>query len=163
MGFLQLWLVGATPCGVCGRLIAVASLIVWDLECWLSSCLRLVPQHVELLVPRHVEPFWTRQRILVPCIGRWILIHFATREVPKYIVRKILSMYSQYPIPDVFCIIQRINEPNLNSVTHRSPEFTFIKGSILNPSYVSCRVQTHLNFLFWRVESTLESTFILLS
>ena len=32
--------------------------------------------------PRHVESPWTRDRIYVPCIGRWILIHCTTREVP---------------------------------------------------------------------------------
>ena len=138
----------------------------WALECWLSSCLRLACSTacgITCSVACGTVLDQATNSCLLRWQGRWILIHFATREVPKYIIRKILSMYSQYPIPNVFCIIQRINEPNLNSVTHRSPEFTFLKGSILNPSYVSCQVQTHLDFFFWRVESTLESTFILLS
>ena len=36
-----------------------------------------------LAVPRHVESSWTRDRTCVPCIGRWILNHWITREVPK--------------------------------------------------------------------------------
>ena len=36
-----------------------------------------------LVVPWHVESSWTRHRTCVPCIGRWILIQCATREVLK--------------------------------------------------------------------------------
>ena len=35
-----------------------------------------------LVAPQHVGPSWTRARTHVPCIGRWILNHCATREAP---------------------------------------------------------------------------------
>ena len=35
-----------------------------------------------LVPPRHVGSSWTRARTCVPCIGRWILNHCTTREVP---------------------------------------------------------------------------------
>ena len=35
-----------------------------------------------LLAPQHVGSFQTRDLTCVPCIGRWILIYCATREVP---------------------------------------------------------------------------------
>ena len=33
-----------------------------------------------LVAPQHVESSWTRDQTHVPCTGRWILIHCATRE-----------------------------------------------------------------------------------
>ena len=36
-----------------------------------------------LVAPWHVGSSWTRAGTRVPCIGRWILNHCATREVPK--------------------------------------------------------------------------------
>ena len=36
-----------------------------------------------LVAPRHAGSSWTRARTRVPCIGRWILNHCATREVPS--------------------------------------------------------------------------------
>ena len=35
-----------------------------------------------LVAPRHVGSSRTRARTRVPCIGRWILNHYATREAP---------------------------------------------------------------------------------
>ena len=35
-----------------------------------------------LVAPRHVGSSRTRARTHIPCIGRWILNHWATREVP---------------------------------------------------------------------------------
>ena len=37
---------------------------------------------VGLFVPRHVESSWTRDQTHVPCVGRWIISHCTTREVP---------------------------------------------------------------------------------
>ena len=34
-----------------------------------------------LVASRHVESSWTRGQIRVPCVGRWILNHWTTREV----------------------------------------------------------------------------------
>ena len=36
-----------------------------------------------LVAPQHVGSSWTRAQTRVPCMGRWILNHCATREVPK--------------------------------------------------------------------------------
>ena len=36
-----------------------------------------------LAVPRHVKSAWNKDWARVPRIGRWILIHWTTREVPK--------------------------------------------------------------------------------
>ena len=38
-------------------------------------------QHVGLVAPQHVEPSQTRDRIHVPCPGRWIPNYWTTREV----------------------------------------------------------------------------------
>ena len=37
-----------------------------------------------LVAPRHVGSSRTRARTQVPCTGRWILNHCATREVPPH-------------------------------------------------------------------------------
>ena len=37
-----------------------------------------------LAAPRHVRSSWTRAQTRVPCIGRRILNHCATREAPEY-------------------------------------------------------------------------------
>ena len=34
--------------------------------------------------PWHMESSWTRAGTCVPCIGRWILLHWTTREVQVY-------------------------------------------------------------------------------
>ena len=36
--------------------------------------------HMGLIVPRHMESFWTKAQICAPCIGRWLLIHCTTRK-----------------------------------------------------------------------------------
>ena len=46
-------------------------------EGWLSSCGARA-----LVALWHVGYSWTRARTCVPCIGRWILNHCATREAP---------------------------------------------------------------------------------
>ena len=38
-------------------------------------------RHMDLVAQRHVESSWTRGHIHVPCIGRWMLNHWSTREV----------------------------------------------------------------------------------
>ena len=39
--------------------------------------------HAGLVASQHEETFWTRNWTHVPCIGRQILIHWTTREVPR--------------------------------------------------------------------------------
>ena len=41
-----------------------------------------------LAVPRHVESSWTRDQTCVPCVGRQILIHSATKEVLRVLDNK---------------------------------------------------------------------------
>ena len=52
-----------------------------------------------LVSPQHVGSSRTRDRTCVPCIGRWILIHCATREVPIHLslTFKILQNFVQNP------------------------------------------------------------------
>ena len=40
--------------------------------------------HMDLVAPRYVESFQTRDLTHVPCIGRWILIHYTTREILQF-------------------------------------------------------------------------------
>ena len=60
-----------------------ASVVV---ACGLSSCgsraleRRLSSERMGLVAPRHVGSSRTRARTRVPCIGRWILNHCATKE-----------------------------------------------------------------------------------
>ena len=90
-GFLQLWRVGATPhCSAwashcsgfscCGApaLGARASVVVAHglQQLW----------HAGLVAPQHVGSSWTRAQTCVPCIGRQILYHCATREFPGYLI-----------------------------------------------------------------------------
>ena len=73
-GFPCLWAEGYCPLAVRGFLVAGASLIA---ECGLSSC-----GTTGLVALRHVGSSQARDRTHVPCIGRQILYHCATREVP---------------------------------------------------------------------------------
>ena len=61
----------------------------WALEHRLSSC------GTRAVVPWHVGSSWTRDRICVPCIGRQILNHGATREVPEILNLKKYIMLDQ--------------------------------------------------------------------
>ena len=55
------------------------------LECRLSSC-----GAQGLVAPRHVGSSRARAQTRVPCIGRWILNHCATREASTYLFISIL-------------------------------------------------------------------------
>ena len=46
-----------------------------------------------LVAPRHVGSSRTRAWTCVPCIGRWILNHCSTREVPLYLFDILIIMY----------------------------------------------------------------------
>ena len=63
-----------------GFLIAVASFVV-EHRLQVRGLQQL--WHTSLAVLRHVGSSRTRDRTHVPCIGRWILNHCATREVLK--------------------------------------------------------------------------------
>ena len=52
--------------------------------------------HRGLAAPRHVGSSWTRARTRVPCIGRWILNHCATREVLYLIFEGLPNCFSKW-------------------------------------------------------------------
>ena len=74
---LLLWSTGSRHAGFssCG---------MWAQQLWLAGCRAQAQQlwHMGLVAPQHVGSSRTRARTRVPCIGRWILNHCATREVP---------------------------------------------------------------------------------
>ena len=98
-----MWRAGATLCcgawasycsgfSCCGAraLGAQASVVA---ACGLSSCgSRALERRLSsrwltgLAAPRHVGSSQTRDRTHVPCIGRWILNHCTTREVPLCLI-----------------------------------------------------------------------------
>ena len=49
-----------------------------------------------LVAPRHVGSSLTRDQTRVPCIGRWILNHCATGEVPDFIFLIVLILGKFY-------------------------------------------------------------------
>ena len=49
---------------------------------WLLLLWNTGSRHSGLVAPWHVESSQTRDRTCVLCIGRWILIHCTTKEVP---------------------------------------------------------------------------------
>ena len=89
-GFLQLRQVGATfHCGArasyCGGFSCYRALGMWAQQLWLAGSRAQDQQlwRTGLVVPRHVGSSWTRDQTHVPCIGRWVLNHCATREFPQ--------------------------------------------------------------------------------
>ena len=92
-GCVESWLLHVGSCGewgllfvaVRGLLIGVASLVAehGSRHMGFSSCMRVQQLWLTgLVAPRHVGSSRTRARTHVPCIGRWILNHCATREAP---------------------------------------------------------------------------------
>ena len=90
--------VSAPPVQMCipgpGRLslvVASGSSLLWSMGFslhWLlllqstrSRCMASSFWYMGLDALQHVESSWTRDQTLVPCIGRWILYHWTTREV----------------------------------------------------------------------------------
>ena len=96
-GFLQLWEVGATlRCGArashhggfscCGawalECAGFSRCGAWTQQLWLTGSRAQAQQlwRTGLVAPRHVGSSQTRARTRVPCIGRRILNHCASRE-----------------------------------------------------------------------------------
>ena len=75
-GFLLLW-AGSILVAGHGCLTAVAFLL-WSVDFGVQAQY-LWP--TGLVAPQHVEPSWTTNRTRVPCIVRWILNHWTTRNV----------------------------------------------------------------------------------
>ena len=65
------------------RCTGFSSCGTWAQQLWLAGCRAQAQQlwHMGLVTPRHVGSSRTRAQTRVPCIGRWILNHCATREV----------------------------------------------------------------------------------
>ena len=62
-----------------------------------------------LVAPRHVESFWTRNWICVPCISRWILIHCTTREVPAvYCLNPLIFMETYCPVYGLLGVLKML-------------------------------------------------------
>ena len=98
-GFLQLWRAGATlHCGAwashcsgfsCCRACALGARAQ---KLWLVGSSPQVQQlwRMDLVAQRHVGSSWTRAQTHVPCIGRQILNHCATREALRLRFKQLL-------------------------------------------------------------------------
>ena len=87
-GFSLQWLLLLRSMG--SRHTGFSSCGTWAQQLWLVGS-RAQAQYLRrmgLAASLHVGSSWTRARTHVPCIGRWILNHCATREVP-YVLFKI--------------------------------------------------------------------------
>ena len=75
---------GLSSCSVCalGR-AGFSSCGMGAQQLWLAGSRAQAKQLwcTGLVAPRHVASSWTRDPTHVPCVGRWILNHSATREV----------------------------------------------------------------------------------
>ena len=75
---------------VCGFQGTRASVVVaWDPQLWLAGSREQAQQlwHTGLVAPRHVGSSRTRDRTCDPSIGRRILNHCTTREVPDLFIK----------------------------------------------------------------------------
>ena len=82
VGFSLQWLLLLWSMG--SRHMGFSSCSTWAQQLWLAGSRAQVRYlwHTGLVAPRHVGYSQTRDRTRVPCIGRRILNHCATREVP---------------------------------------------------------------------------------
>ena len=82
VGFSLQWLLLLWSTG--SKRVGFSSCGTRDQQLWLTG----------LVAPRHVGSSWTRARTRVPCIGRRILNHCATREAQKvgYLMSQGLSL-----------------------------------------------------------------------
>ena len=68
----------------CSKQELLSSCYVQSSHCCSYSCCRAQAQYLccsGLVAPRHVVSSQARDQTGVPCIGRWILYHWTTREV----------------------------------------------------------------------------------
>ena len=85
MGFSLSWLLLLQSMG--SRCTGFSSCGTWAQQLWLTGSSAQAQQlwRTGLVAPWHVRSSQARARIHVSCVGRWILNHCATREVPTYI------------------------------------------------------------------------------
>ena len=99
-GFLQLRQAGATlHCGA-------RAYHYRGLSCCGAQAPDAQPQqlwHTGLVAPRHVGSSQTRARTCVPCIGRQILNHCATRETPESLAFKMQIIHLCEPLLLIRC------------------------------------------------------------
>ena len=101
----------------------------------------------------------TRDQICVLCIGRWILIHWTTREVPifseffdTYIIKRIVLILKN---KNIFILSEQnfIQSPFLSIVFFSSSFFFFTFSSIIDYhkilSRVPCAIQQVLGYLIY--------------
>ena len=82
VGFSLRWLLLLWSTG--SRHMGFSSCGTWAQQLWLVGSRAQAQQlwRTGLVAPQHVGSSWARARTRVPCIGRWILNHCTTREVP---------------------------------------------------------------------------------
>ena len=85
-GFSLRWLFLLQSMG--SRRAGLSSCGTWGQQLWLMGSRAQASQlwRTGLAAPRHVGSSWTRDRTRVPCIGRQILNHCATREVQQHVL-----------------------------------------------------------------------------
>ena len=90
----RLLLLRSTGC----RRAGVSSCGTQAQQLWLAGSRAQAQQlwRMDLVSPWHVGSSWTRARTRVPCIGRWILNHCATREAPSQRILYALNSLSNY-------------------------------------------------------------------
>ena len=96
-GFSLLWLLLLQSTG--SRCAGFSSCGMRAQQLWLAGSRAQAQQlwRKGFVAPRHVGSSRTRARTRVPCIGRWILNHCATREVPRMIfLREYISSPTVY-------------------------------------------------------------------
>ena len=86
-GFSLLWLLLLRSTG--SRHAGFSSCSTRAQQLWLAGSRAQAQQlwHMGLVAPRHVGSSWTRARTHVPCIGRRIRNHCATREAPSFLIK----------------------------------------------------------------------------
>ena len=111
---------------VCRLLIAVASLAAEHglqarglQQLWLVGSRKQAQQlwPTGLVAPWHMGSSQTRDRTHVPCIGRRILNHCATRKAPKILTLKKIQMISL--INSTKHLKEKLNQPYINSKHRR--------------------------------------------
>ena len=169
MGFLQLRRAGATLCfGVrvshcggfscCGAqaLGAWASVFVAcglsgvarglqsvGSAVWLAGCRAQAQQlwHMGLAAPRHVGSSQPRAQTHVPCIGRRILNHCATREAPKQVLQSLsekLKMFLQTSVPCCRFVRSPLHREAMPSIPSKLATFlVLLRDLSWAPSFLS--------------------------
>ena len=95
---------GFSCCGAWGLECRLSSCGTWAQQLWLMGSRAQAQQlwRTGLVAPWHVGSSRTRARTHVPCIGRRILNHCATREAPQALLNS--QLFSCLSLPLCFCM-----------------------------------------------------------